>query len=432
MTEHAVLMFQADHGLRPDALFGPKTKGKLDQVIEGDYKFGDGYILRVPLIEISRAPSRKKASSRFGRPRSRAPVVDDRGTRAASVADAGNVVGPVVGTCYAKKMRKSRGPDFRIRLERMRLADDAPLSLVSTDEAVVSVVAESLASEKHMHLNLRSAGTGVAKINVMYSPEGGDAVEIGGFTSVVRSPRMVKVQPFRVKINQAPPDPVVEAKYTEPPDDANFWNKVYRACDHIWWPKGIRYFYLKTEPMTVQMPFAGEIDSTAADLETLYKEAKSKYPKLVKQDRICLFIVKDIKKALGVTVAPAYKTSYPSVAIKSAGKTPVEVAIDLAHEFGHYLGLAKLTKYGHSDDDKVSAAEPDDEKREKKRRSDIWSIRHLLFSAWPSGRRKGASWAMNVGYGENQYGCLITERKLPQNPCDGETTTVAKQKIVPG
>jgi len=90
--------------------------------------------------------------------------------------------------------------------------------------------------------------------------------------------------------------------------------------------------------------------------------------------------------------------------VESAGK------YDLGHEIGHFLSL------NHSDDD--NAGKETDNK-------DIWLLRRLMYSLWPP---DSPDYKKNVGYGDKQYGALVSVKKMPgkyQNN-DGELTRSRK------
>jgi len=79
-------------------------------------------------------------------------------------------------------------------------------------------------------------------------------------------------------------------------------------------------------------------------------------------------------------------------------------AYDLAHELGHYLNN------NHADSDN-SGTDMDNE--------DIWLVRRLMYSNWPASAPPHRN---DVGYGPNQYGALLSVKKLGGNysKADGE------------
>jgi hypothetical protein len=83
-------------------------------------------------------------------------------------------------------------------------------------------------------------------------------------------------------------------------------------------------------------------------------------------------------------------------------------AYDLAHELGHYLNN------NHADEDSTRA--PPNQDADNK---EIWLVRRLMYSAWPAAAPPHRN---NVGYGANQYGALISVKKLGGNysNVDGE------------
>lgn len=81
---------------------------------------------------------------------------------------------------------------------------------------------------------------------------------------------------------------------------------------------------------------------------------------------------------------------------RGGGLHLVELAgkYDLGHEIGHFLSL------NHSDDD--NAGNETDNK-------DIWLLRRLMYSQWPP---NSPDYKKNVGYGDKQYGALISVKKM--------------------
>ena len=79
-------------------------------------------------------------------------------------------------------------------------------------------------------------------------------------------------------------------------------------------------------------------------------------------------------------------------------------AYDLAHELGHYLNN------NHADEDNTGTDTDN---------KDIGLVRRLMYSGWPAAAPPHRN---NVGYGANQYGALISVKKLAGNysTSDGE------------
>lgn len=90
--------------------------------------------------------------------------------------------------------------------------------------------------------------------------------------------------------------------------------------------------------------------------------------------------------------------------VESAGK------YDLGHEIGHFVSL------NHSDDD--NAGTETDNK-------DIWLLRRLMYSLWPP---DSPDYKKNVGYGDKQYGALVSVKKIPgkYQSNDGELARARK------
>ena len=73
---------------------------------------------------------------------------------------------------------------------------------------------------------------------------------------------------------------------------------------------------------------------------------------------------------------------------------------DLAHEIGHFLNLNHSDENAAGTDMGGAAVNPD---------KNIWLVRRLMFSDWPANT---PNYRRDVGYGNDQYGALISVKKL--------------------
>jgi hypothetical protein len=102
----------------------------------------------------------------------------------------------------------------------------------------------------------------------------------------------------------------------------------------------------------------------------------------------------------------------------------VEIGRTLAHEMGHFLGLANAfvnPSFTHSEDDPNAA--------NKKR--DIWSLRRLMFGGWPTNPdvRAADAWAHNNGYGQGNKGSMVSVRNLPADHTDNECANARRHAV---
>jgi hypothetical protein len=134
--------------------------------------------------------------------------------------------------------------------------------------------------------------------------------------------------------------------------------------------------------------------------------------KPLEADRLNIYIVRSITGAYGFCYDPYTFRSPIGIAFRNDGRHWTDMGRDLAHELGHYLGLALLRanpRLMHTDDD----PKPGTKKR------DLWTLRKVMFSGFPPGGRTD-SWAKDPGYGSGKVGVFITVRNLPKERTDNE------------
>jgi len=85
-----------------------------------------------------------------------------------------------------------------------------------------------------------------------------------------------------------------------------------------------------------------------------------------------------------------------------------------AHELGHYLD---------------SDAHADESAARTHIRDDIWSERRLMFG--PADMNSDPAYRLDVGYGNNKTGNLITVKHLDADPNDGEVARNRRRALNP-
>lgn len=411
LTEHAVLGFQADHGLRTDAIVGPKTRGKIDEVMENDYKSGDGYILRVPLLGAKRAPSDTDPVATDRRPSGRAPDVDDRGSSSVKISTGDSLVGPVVPV---RAPRKGKEPtDLRVNIERRRLGPGTAVWAESDDESVVSVATVgALPGDPIATLRLKGEGQGVTKVALKEQKTGARLLDLN---VVSRKLTMVKVQPYFVVLDFALPK------------KRSFWNSAFNVVNRIWIPHGVYFHFLPWQGVQIT-PFGthGKLpDSKGTGFDRVVNAINASADKKIhtKKNVVTLLVIREHddpagSTTFGLTWDRTYGSKPYGISVRDEPNASTVLRAEdstgmmVAHELGHFVGLAHLVdfdKWIHAENDPGA----DDEK------CDIWTLGRLMCGGNTPHRRR-ERWAQKAGYGRKMCGCLITERNLPQEPTDGE------------
>lgn len=415
-TEHAILGFQADSGLRVDGVFGDKSIKKIEKIIKDEYKKGNGYILRVPLLSVRRAPSDMDPDAKSRPPSGRSPDIDDRGTISAKISTGGSVVGPVI-PLRAPKTEKSV-TDVRVNIERLRLSTDTQLIAESADESVASMITMgTLLTDRVMTLRLQGEKEGTTQVSVKLKRD--DSVKLLDMNVVVTKPRTVLVRPYFVGLDVRLPEPKA------------FWEKAFIVVNRIWRPHGIHFKFQAWRDVAI-VPFGhgGKLPTGKAagfDRVVTAINALPDRKKHTRRNAITLLVVPAHddpagsitwgmtwdrtlrRKPYGISVRDEKSQSK---AIKDKDAT----GIMIAHELGHFLGLANLVnanKWVHAENDPGANS----------MKYDIWTLRRLMCGGnIPYSRKE--TWATKVGYGLNTRGCLITERDLTQDPTDNEMAMV--------
>ena len=155
-TEQAMLDFQADSGLFPDALFGPKSRKTLDDSLQSasvvhagpsDYETRKAAIgaharlkktvhkwIRIVPVRFARAPIDNDPTKDSGPPDGNAPDPDDRGYVGCIKTAHRAAVLPV-----GFDPRLPQQAETRVRLLRVNIADVAALYVTSSDPAVLQI-----------------------------------------------------------------------------------------------------------------------------------------------------------------------------------------------------------------------------------------------------------------------------------------------------
>ncbi|MCX6827051.1 MAG: peptidoglycan-binding protein, partial [candidate division Zixibacteria bacterium] len=380
-SERASLNFQADYGLRSDGVIGAISQQKLDDVMTNNNKFGHSYVIRRPLLRFLRAPTSDPKVTE-GRPFAVAPDPDDRGF--IKIDTLGKQL-------YNPAVTIARDTSFRLKVIREHISDSAPLEVRSTNPALLDLLTPTLPNQKEMILQLKANDPGtapqLAEVKIDFK-QGANRIEIASL-SVYVLPLIIKnIQPYWVTIaDSAGNSP------TAPAGTKNDYKTIFEVVNSIWWPYGIYFKTLPWKDKTVNLSTAGRLSNNPnkkAEFDTIIK-ANDSAGKASKKTVLNLLIVNGIAGCYGITY-DAVDYSWPNgIALCKNPKGNISTGIDLAHELGHYLGLADCfspAKYIHAED------EPDSNHK----KNDIWSIRKLMYGGWPVTDRPADGWAHNVGY----------------------------------
>lgn len=408
--ERAVLDFQADNNLRTDGITGGNTNPKLDNVVTSKNKFGDTFVIRRSLIRFTRAPSDKDATVKSGIPSAKAPDLDDRGfIKAKSMGS--DLRGPVL----------TMAPDspFRIKVIREYIAKDVPLHVTTAPADLIEVVSKlPLPNEKEMILELKTAAVKAkteAELKVVVKQDKTE-VTVGVLQIIILPVFRMEVRPYWTII--AGPGGVTP---TAPATSKDTWKTIFALVNAIWKPYGMYFHFQNWRNCNVNLSVAGQHSAIGGVYRTELVSMTTAVAPL-EQDKINVFVVNSIDGANGLTWSPLRFNWPNAVSIaKNAGEHRGNAgpALDLAHEFGHYLGLANnfgATQYSHAEDDPSAA----------NKKHDIYSMRRLMYGGWP-GDDRAEGWAHNVGYGHNASGGVVSVRNLPQDKTDNECFGARKQ-----
>ena len=419
LTERAIRGFQADNNLRTDGvcegLAAVNTRNTLTQEV-GNCRTGNAYIVHRQIIRFTRAPSDQNAAATSGRPFKDAPEVDDRGWIQATSAGINNLRGPVVSM--------ARQTTFRVKVVREFISNRAVLTVASADTGLVEVVDTVLPAQKEMilHLKTKSPGRQPRSTTIeIRGKTGAREVVLGTLTVVVMPLLMPFVRLFRVTIADA-----AGQNPTAPANTLADFQNVLNIANEILWPCGISFRQLQSRTKTVNLTTAGRVTSDAQGSNypefTTIANANDSNGVADTHDCVNIYCVGGIDAANAETFMPLVHNGPFGIILSMGNGGQVGAGIDLAHELGHFMGLAVLTGAikPHVEDD------PDANHKKK----DIWSIRRLMFGNWPADAdvRAGDAWAQDVGYGNNQYGAQLSVRNLPQDATDNECLRI-RQRI---
>ncbi|MBN1578801.1 MAG: peptidoglycan-binding protein [Chitinispirillaceae bacterium] len=408
-TEEATLSFQADNVLRTDGLdTDGTTQNKIDSICTGpDVELSTAvvpllpiinHVVRRTLVKFERAPDGSDPKKTSGNPSPFAPEIDDRGFVTADTLGT-NEKGPAL--CIIKDT------EVRIKILRTCIANDAPLYLKSGDGTKLEIVSpEKLPKASSCIIKLKGLADGSTSLKVMYKK---DAVEVvaGELLVHIVSQLSFKVRPYYVTIaDTAGNNPKA------PADSKNDFIKAFDVAKRIWWQYGITFNIQAWRDKKARLPLAGEMDSTKADFDTVMN-TNDTAGNASEQNLINVLFVNKITDAYGITW-DAGDFSWPNgIGMMMNPKGITATGIDLAHELGHFFGLANCLNGNssvHAEDD------PDDSHKKK----DIWSIRRLMYGGYPKPDRPSDRWAHDVGYGDGRYGCMLTIRNNPKDNNDNE------------
>lgn len=419
-TERATLNFQADNQLRTDGKNGDastdKTKDKLHDIIKDDKDQGGNYYIACrTLIKFIRAPIQDDPDKTDGPPSNEAPDIDDRGFVKVKTYNH-DLHGPTVTMMSEGKVR--------IKVIRECIGDSAKLIAVSSDETVVKVLTPNLPNKSNMILKLEAkkiTGNDEKKATVSIKYKKGDTeIKIGSIEVIVLPKINVKVRPVWVKINGK-----------EPTDNRGtgqtFYSEVFKVCNKIWHHYGVYFEFLGWKYKNVNgFKTAGELSKTklnpadANETPSYVHEFKkiwdAAYTDATSTDKnvLNIIIVRDIPDAYGLTWSTLRFTQEPyGIVLTKHGNHKTKTGIDMAHEFGHFLGLANNfdgKRFSHSEDD------PNSQNKKK----DLWSARRVMYGEYIWQKRGSDAWVKNLGYGDKICGCVVSVRDLPKGNTDNE------------
>jgi hypothetical protein len=407
-TELAILNFQADNGLRTDRIPGTgETQPKLDSVI-GTNKTGDVYINRVPLIRFERAPTINPEDTWSTQPYTYAPEIDDRGFIKTS---------SMGSNCYGPVVTMARETNFRIKIIRENLSNDAVLDAVSTASTKVEVITSSpLADQKKIVLELKAKDPGTATILIKVRQASGSII-VAQLYVIVLDVITLNVQPYWVTIGGTAPG---SPPYGGSKDD---WLKAFQIVNCIWWQYGIFFRFLPLLEKNLAIPpmqTAGRLSNVPQNNplpefnEIMNAVDTAGTPS--NRNAINLLIVNDIEYSLGFSVETVQFQWPNGIAIRYDPSGVVSTGHAVAHELGHCLSLSNLTAPDHL------PGHPDEEPDAEHRKDDLWSFRKLMYycTSIVFNTRPNDTWIGNVGYGDLMPGGLVTVRDLPNEKADDE------------
>jgi len=454
-TEEALLAFQADNkltvsGLRwlradnaNDAILDANAVKKIVSVVNDKNKIskqsgGAVYLIRKSLIRFTRAPT-ADPNVHVGPAVLGAPDVDDRGFGRAE-ANGLKCRGPV--TSYSFNPADSADNTFRVKVIRDGISNDADLVAESEDPNYVSIRNVNGILDKHHYMNLEmtagNPGRKSRKVRVYIKWKKNDNEEyiIATLRVIILPIKILDVQPWLVGIKN----------YDGPPNDKlpqlSYPNlfRIFNRANGIWRPYGIKFrmrelknFHvkLKVNDIVSKLNRDGHLDSDNGRIWTESKlifrnwdQGRGADPaNSAPKDAINLYIVKDIEGAFGSTIS-RFRTDRhgkTGIILKNRQEGPQRTGDTLAHELGHFLGLANNygnPKYTHVEDDPDA---PTDAIQNTHKRRDTWRIRRLMLGTRPD-RLTSHGWAYLVGYDGHADSPLFNGKMLSLRNLDGDKT----------
>lgn len=322
-----------------------------------------------------------------GDPDSAFPDLDDRG-----YADAEHSA--VVGV--------TEGREITVRLIRQNIEKTARLFVTSSDTSVMMIIdpaGGALPNEGDALITLRGVSGGnpkKAKVQVRFDST--DGIILHELSVWVFSPLELDITPHLVTIGKS------GGGATPIGSTANV-NAIMNVVKAIWAPLGITFSVGSVLNDNVNFANAGEV---------AWNEINSLLTTNYIPNTINVYFVHRIHSTGGRTILgygfsrskiATYNLTNPGIILSDGGpsfkRTLYMWGNDLAHEIGHFLRL-EHTERRNADDPRL----------------DTWSRRMLMYPLEPMGRL--GNWKDNVGYGNQNRGCLITMKDLPQLITDGE------------
>ncbi|MBE0617304.1 MAG: hypothetical protein IH608_05185 [Proteobacteria bacterium] len=340
---------------------------------------------------------------RFTRAVNGGPVLD-----APDVDDRGFAMGNRPGSWGQSPARGAmvsiqQGDEVRVRLLREDIDAGAPLFITSTDTAIVEVTEPAgggpLPADGVFKIRgLRDLANRAVSIQVHLGAVDGPV--IGDLEPHVFAERT----PLRLLVHFVTIDGVSTAQ-----TQAGF-RALLTTVNAIWRPAGIQF---RNQPRYANEPHfrnenlasgpPGQVYATPGQMTTNLGGGNwSEFSTIINThpsgSRINVYCVRTANEVLGLTYDNdiARPNGYGVVISDNAS------AYDLAHELGHFLDLDR-----HGDEDNAGNSV----------RSDMWSIRRLMYSVFPPGAPAHRN---DVGYGAGQYGALLSVKELPSEQNDNE------------
>ena len=451
-TEKALLNFQADNGLisgglrwlraddRDDsAALAQAALDKIQEVADEknlvQTRSSTVYLIRKSLLSFTRSPTPNPTDTR-GPADPRAPEVDDRGFGRAK-ANGHRCRGPV--TSYSFDPSVGANNDFRVKVIREGISNAATLIAESESPEYVHIPNANLAGDRYMNLDMRVGDPGgrskKVRVYIKWQKKNGELVTIATLRVIVMRIIPLSLRPYRVAIRQSGPG---GGAYEEPHLTNVQLNAAFERANAIWRPFGIKFVCLAWPANTHQIALAhaGRVAMTNA-LNEWIKVLPANY----EHDKINVYVVKEIngpavgpygaaRSPIRVRRAPPAQRK-PGVVIECRQEGALRTGDTLAHELGHYLGLANNfgnNQLSHSEDDPDA---PDVISNVHKKR-DVWSIRRLMLGTAP-GNLTSHVWAHHVGYSNPAAdpavinGKMVSVRNLPGDKTDDECRNARKR-----